>query len=173
MLQSILQIIILGVFPAIMAFAAASDLVSMTIANRLQLLLIISFAIVAIGGGLPIVLISYHLLAFALVLAGSFFCFARGWIGGGDAKLAACTALWFGFTPQLYSYLLVAACLGGALTVIVILLRAQTLPAVLVRQNWIARLHDNKQGVPYGIALAGAALMTYPQSSIFALALGY
>ena len=31
------------------------------------------------------------------VLAITFFCFARGWIGGGDAKLASATTLWVGW----------------------------------------------------------------------------
>ena len=38
-----------------------------------------------------------------------------GWIGGGDAKIAAATALWFGF-DQLFPYLAVASLLGGLLT---------------------------------------------------------
>ena len=40
----------------------------------------------------------------AAVLVVSFVFFARGWIGGGDAKLAAATALWLGF-DQLLNYL--------------------------------------------------------------------
>ena len=39
------------------------------------------------------------------VLVVTFMFFARGWIGGGDAKLAAATALWLGF-DQLLNYLL-------------------------------------------------------------------
>jgi prepilin peptidase CpaA len=48
--------------------------------------------------------------------------FARGWIGGGDAKLAAAIALWLGF-DHLSDYAHSASILGGLLTVSIILLR--------------------------------------------------
>ena len=38
-----------------------------------------------------------HLGAGAAVLVVAFACFAMGWVGGGDAKVAAGVALWFGF----------------------------------------------------------------------------
>lgn len=166
-----LQFIIFGAFPALMAFAAASDFVSMTISNRLQIMLIMLFCAVALMAGFPLARMGFHFLAFGLMLAVSFFCFARGWIGGGDAKLAACTALWFGFTPELYTYLLVSACLGGVLTLAILYGRNLSLPRSLSTQAWAVRLHDEKQGIPYGIALAVAALVIYPETAIFALAL--
>ena len=42
--------------------------------------------------------------------------------------------------------------------------RKLPLPAVLARQKWIMRLHETGGGVPYGIALAAAALMVYPKT---------
>ena len=45
------------------------------------------------------------------MLAVTFVFFARGWIGGGDAKLAAATALWLGF-DYLMPYLLYASIFG-------------------------------------------------------------
>src|SRR6478736_2162496 len=119
--MSLPLIIMLGVFPFAMAFAAASDLVSMTISNRLCLSLVISFALCAALLGLSLNDIAWHLAAGMLVLVGAFGLFAAGWIGGGDAKLAAATALWFGF-DELMPYLLVAAMFGAVLTLIVIML---------------------------------------------------
>ena len=84
-------------FPALMAFAASSDLLTMTISNRLSLLLASSFFLLALITGMSFGIIGMHLAAGALVLAVCFGFFAMGWIGGGDAKLAAATALWFGF----------------------------------------------------------------------------
>ena len=49
-----------------------------------------------------------HVAAGAAVLAVTFALFAFGWIGGGDAKLAAATALWLGF-DTLPDYLMLAA----------------------------------------------------------------
>ena len=42
---------------------------------------------------------------------------------------------------------------------------------MLTSQGWLMRLHDSKTGVPYGIALAGAGLLVYPDTS-FMTALG-
>ena len=105
----------LTLFPATMAFAAASDLLTMTIANRLSLVLVAGFAIAAMLGGLSATVLFLHLAAGAAVLAVAFFCFACRWIGGGDAKLAAATALWLGFA-NLFDYLIYVSLLGGALT---------------------------------------------------------
>ncbi len=54
----------------------------------------------------------------------AFACFAMGWVGGGDAKVAASVALWFGF-DHLLNYLLYVSLLGGALTVL-----ADSVPAM-------------------------------------------
>jgi prepilin peptidase CpaA len=99
-----------------------------------------------------------------LVLVLTFACFLRGWVGGGDAKLAAATALWLGFN-QLFSYLLYASLFGGALSLLLIWFRMWPLAAMLAGREWIERLHHKDSGVPYGIALAAAALCVYPETS--------
>ena len=38
----------------------------------------------------------------------------------------------------------------------------------LAGQGWIVRLHDAKEGVPYGIALAAAGLLVYPDTPFMA-----
>jgi prepilin peptidase CpaA len=159
----ILQVLVLGLFPAAMAFAAASDLLTMTISNRLSLALAAAFFVVALSIGMPLADIGRHVLASAVVLAVTFVFFARGWMGGGDAKLAAATALWLGFA-HLLDYLLLAALIGGLLTLALLAVRRHPLPAALARKPWIARLHDIKGGIPYGIALAAAGLMVYPHT---------
>ena len=55
-------------FPALMAFAAASDLVTMTISNKVSLALIAGFLIVAAAGGMPPERIGWHLLSGLAVL---------------------------------------------------------------------------------------------------------
>ncbi len=148
-------------FPALMAFAASSDLFTMTISNRLSLMLAGGFFLLALISGMGLATLGMHLAAAALVLVVAFIFFARGWIGGGDAKLVAATALWFGF-GHLLDYLIWASLLGGALTLLLLQFRQFDLPQVLARQKWIERLHDADAGVPYGIALAAAALIVYP-----------
>ena len=150
-------------FPALIAFAASSDLLTMTISNRISLALAGGFVALAALNGLSLHDIAMHIGAGAVVLAAGFTCFAFGWIGGGDAKLAAATALWFGFS-YLLDYLVYASLFGGALTLLLIQFRLLPLPAPLARHQWIMRLHEKGGGVPYGIALAAAALVVYPKT---------
>jgi prepilin peptidase CpaA len=157
----VIEEIRLLLFPALMAFAASSDLFTMTISNRLSLALAGGFFLMALVSGMGLAVLGMHLAAAALVLLVAFIFFARGWIGGGDAKLAAATALWFGF-GHLLDYLTWASLLGGVLTLLLLQFRRFDLPQVLARQKWIERLHDAGAGVPYGIALAAAALIVYP-----------
>jgi prepilin peptidase CpaA len=153
----------LTLFPAVMAFAASSDLLTMTIANRVTLVLVGGFVLLAALTGISGADMLSHAGAAAAVLVAAFICFARGWIGGGDAKLAAATALWLGF-GHLFDYLVYASVLGGALTLLIVQFRHLPLPQLLVGRDWAERLHRQGGGVPYGIALAAAALVVYPQT---------
>ena len=159
----ILDLARLLLFPALMAFAAASGLVTMTISNRVSLLLVASFLVLALAGGMPPTEILTHVGAGAAVLGLAFFCFAMGWVGGGDAKIAASAALWFGF-PFLMEYLLYASLFGGVLTLLLMQFRQWPLPYSLAGQPWLLRLHAKESGIPYGIALAIGALMIYPET---------
>jgi prepilin peptidase CpaA len=155
--------VILLLFPALMAFAACSDFLTMTISNRVALALIAGFVAAALVTGMSAAAVASHAAAGFLVLALAFACFARGWIGGGDAKLAAATALWLGFDHAI-TYLLWASVLGGVLTLAVVYFRMMPLPESLERQAWALRLHKFDAGIPYGVALAAAALMVYPDT---------
>jgi prepilin peptidase CpaA len=157
------EVIRLTLFPAVMAFAASSDLLTMTIANRVSLALVGGFVLLATLSGVSGVDMLSHAGAAVAVLGVAFFCFACGWIGGGDAKLAAATALWLGF-GHLFDYLVYASLLGGALTLCIVQFRTVPLPHLLVGRDWAERLHRDGGGVPYGIALAAAALAVYPQT---------
>jgi prepilin peptidase CpaA len=159
----ILDLARLFLFPALIAFAAANDLFTMIIPNRLSLLLIAGFFVLAGFGGMSLQDIAMHASAGLIVLVAAFALFSYGWIGGGDAKIAASVALWFGF-PHLIEYLLYTSIFGGALTLLLLQFRQYPLPAVLASQPWISHLHDKKTGVPYGIALAIGALMIYPET---------
>jgi prepilin peptidase CpaA len=150
-------------FPAVMAVAASSDLLTMTISNRISIVLAVGFFALAAMSGTSLPDVLSHVGAAALVLAVTFVFFIRGWIGGGDAKLAAATALWFGF-DYLLNYLVYASLLGGALTLLLLQFRTVPLPQVLARQVWLQRLHQKDGGVPYGIALAVGALLVYPET---------
>ncbi|WP_240232072.1 A24 family peptidase [Devosia lacusdianchii] len=153
-------------FPIGMAFAASSDLLTMRISNKLVLLLVAAFCIVALATNLPLQQFAMHVMCALTVLAVGFVLFALRWIGGGDAKLAAATALWLGFGLTL-PYLVYAAVLGGVLTLAILALRRLPLMPVLSRYGWLERLYNPKSGVPYGVALAIAGLLTYSNSALF------
>ena len=157
------DVIRLLLFPALMAFAASSDLLTMTISNRLSLALAGGFFLLIAVTGMSLYAVGMHLAAAMVVLVVAFAFFSQGWIGGGDAKLAAATALWFGF-DYLLDYLIYASLFGGALTLAILQFRKIPLPAMLARQSWILRLHETDGGIPYGIALAAAALAVYPKT---------
>jgi prepilin peptidase CpaA len=150
-------------FPALMAFAAASDLFTMTISNRVSLALAAGFLVLALMSGMGAYDILSHLGAGATVLVVAFACFAFGWVGGGDAKVAASAALWFGF-GHLMNYLVYASLFGGVLTLLLLQFRQWPLPYSLAGQDWLLRLHAKESGIPYGIALAIGALMIYPET---------
>lgn len=159
----ILDLARLLLFPALMAFAAASDLFTMTISNRVSLALAAGFLVLAVASGMGLPTILAHVGAGALVLALAFGCFAMGWIGGGDAKIAAAAALWLGFA-HLMNYLLYASLFGGALTLLLLQFRQWPLPYTLTGQAWLMRLHAKEGGIPYGIALAIGAMVIYPET---------
>jgi prepilin peptidase CpaA len=159
----ILDVVRLMLFPALMAFAAASDLLTMTIPNRVSLVLVAGFVVLALASGMPPYDMLTHVGAGAAVLVVAFGCFAMGWIGGGDAKVAAAASLWFGFA-HLLNYLVCASLFGGALTLLLLQFRQLPLPHALASQEWLSRLHAKESGIPYGIALAIGALMIYPET---------
>lgn len=164
------DILLLTVFPACMAFAAAYDLFTMTVPNRLTLALVAGFVCLApfVGLSLPEIGIQIAMAAGALLLGMALF--AKGWIGGGDAKFFAATVLWL--DPQsAVLYGVASAILGGVLTLLLLGYRGLPLPAPLMRQGWASRLHQPSEGVPYGIALAAGGLMAYGHT-VFMTGLG-
>ena len=161
-----IQAATLLLFPALIIFAAASDLFTMTISNRVSIALLVIYAPLAYCSGVAPFEIGLHLACGAAVLVLTFVMFAFGWIGGGDAKLAAATAVWIGW-DCLADYGVDAALIGGGLTLALLQIRKWPLPRWSITVEWITRLHDRNAGVPYGIALAAAALLVYPDTGLW------
>jgi prepilin peptidase CpaA len=151
------------IFAFTMVHAGVTDLTTYKIRNGLLLFLLLAYAVLAPFAGFRGDEIGWSAAVAAAVLLFAFVFFAFGWIGGGDAKLATVTALWFGadYTP---TYLLYTALLGGALTFALLQFRGLTLPAFLRNRPWIEQLHSANSGVPYGAAMALAGLAVFPQT---------
>lgn len=159
----VLHYALYALFPLALACAAISDLVTMTIPNRLVLAIAALFFVLAPMTGMGWTAFGMHFVAGAAVLVLGFSFFAFGWIGGGDAKFAAVVALFLGVENAI-EFVAYASVLGGVLTLALLAFRQVPVPAAIIRQPWVQRLHLATTGVPYGIALAGAAALIYPHS---------
>lgn len=146
-----------------MALAAMLDMVSMTISNKISLALIAGFCALAYATNMDLEAFGWHWAMFGVVLAVGFTLFALNIIGGGDAKFAASTALWFGFEHAL-EYVMIASLIGGLMTLVLLKIRGIPLPPRIESIGWAARLCRADTGVPYGIALGFAALLIYPST---------
>lgn len=166
-----LEALIFVVFPFCMLFAAISDILSMTIANRVSVLLVIVFALVAPMTGMDWATYGWHFAAGFLVLAVTFGLFALGGMGGGDAKLLAATALWMGFNIHLLEYLVASTLIGGLLTLAILAYRKSPLAAFTGHNPFLRHFADEANGVPYGIALGIGGLIVYPDSPLMVWAL--
>ncbi len=161
---------LLMLFVGAMVFAAYRDLVSYTIPNFLSLFLLVLFPFFAFASGMSFGDVGVHFLTGGCVLLLGILAFAFNVLGGGDAKLLSAAALWFGW-PNVLGYVLMAAFFGGGLAFFLLLARKATWPAKAYAMGWTARLLDKKQGVPYGVALALAAIMLLQQSRVFEIAI--
>ena len=150
-------------FPAAMIAAGSTDAVTYTIPNRLIIGLVTGFALLAPFAGFQGDTVAIHFGLAIVALAIGFGFFAVGWLGGGDGKLVAATALWVGPTAVM-DFVLATAVAGGALSVAVLLYRARPIPVSLVTRNWATELHDSNGPLPYGVALGVGGLVAYGQS---------
>lgn len=157
------ELCVLLIFPFALIFAGISDAISFTISNKVSLLLLLGFVILAPFSGLSWAEIGLHILVgFSLLIVG-FLLFAGGYIGGGDAKIIAAAALWLG--PQ-YTvlFLMLATFYGGILSLIVLKIYNTPLPSFLAGQKWLVDYQAGKASVPYGIAIGVAGLSIFPQT---------
>ena len=161
-----LEAAILVVFPFAMVHAAISDLLSMTIMNRVSLVLAATFVVVAPFTGMDMQQLISHVCAFAIVLMVCFGLFAAGLMGGGDAKLLAATSLWFGLSFTLMEYLLLSSVLGGVLTLCILNFRGSAIAVYAGRLDFMRQIADPKEKIPYGIALGIGGLLVFPNSSM-------
>jgi prepilin peptidase CpaA len=162
------EILVLGVLPVIFLAAAGWDLASYTIPNFLPGALLAAFFVFVLTSGMGLGTMGLHFAAGMIGLSIGFAFFSLGYVGGGDAKLFACAALWFGLS-DLADYTLFASLFGGALTLGLLSFRKIPLPQVLGGQEWILRLHDERAGIPYGAALAAGAFAIIPYTDVFRL----
>ena len=130
--------------------AAAIDVRTFTISNRLNLtvalLAPLYWASIALS---PWPEIAAHVAAGAIVfvlLAGAFY---AGMMGGGDVKLAAALALWF---PPLATvkFLVIMSIAGGVLTLVILVFHR-------------LKKREGRPEIPYGVAISFGGLAILAQ----------
>lgn len=133
-------------------WAAWSDVRHLMIPNRTSAAIAGSYLLAAVGMPMPI-WISGILVALATFAVGAFL-FARGWVGGGDVKLAAVTVLWAG--PALLADFMLMVSIGG----IVVAMLMLVLPKRRLAAGGSAGEADCRfdQPMPFGVPLAAGGL---------------
>ncbi|MBY3062561.1 peptidase [Rhizobium laguerreae] len=158
------------ILPLCLAMAAFSDLFTMTIPNRISVILIASFLVLAPFSGLGLEMVSMHLAGGAIVFSACFALFAFNVMGGGDAKLMSATALWFGLNESLLFLMTDIAMIGGLITLLILLVRAQS-DTILAIGLPVPNSVLLAKKIPYGIAIAIGGFMAFPSSPLFLAAL--
>jgi prepilin peptidase CpaA len=158
--------LVLLTFPVAMAFAAANDLFTMKIPNRVSLALIAGFVVVALFARMPLETFGINVAIGLAVLATTFVLFSLNLLGGGDAKLIAAGSLWIG-ANQLIDYLACVALFGGLLSLAILAYRRWVPAEALALAGWAQRLHTPRGPIPYGIAIAAGGLAVFPTTDLF------
>lgn len=159
-----------AVFPLLVIVAAMKDVTTFTIPNWISVALVVAFYPVALLLHAPMALIGTCTLVGLGALLIGMGMFAFNWIGGGDAKVLAASALWIGW-PAVLPFVLATAVAGGALVLILLQMRSALLRPWMERgPPWVARLATEGGDAPYGVAICAGALFALPQSALFHLA---
>jgi prepilin peptidase CpaA len=150
----------LAVFSGLMLVAAFEDFRRLAIPNWLTLALCLLWPLFLLSS--PDLWSALGAIGCALaVFAVGALCFARGYVGGGDVKLLTVATLWAG-TAAAIPLLVMTGIFGGLLAMLLLMPPAAHL-AALAR----SRLGPNMEPagvaaatpIPYGIAIAGAAVI--------------
>ncbi len=142
-------------YPAVMVHAGIGDLRTMRIPNRVVLLLLAGYLVAIPLVGLTLPDVAWSFAAAAVVFALGLVGFSFGWMGGGDVKLLAVATLWLG-AGNVAPLVFYTSVFGAILTILLLIFRALSLPVALQQHDWVSRLHQRDEGVPYGVAIAAA-----------------
>jgi prepilin peptidase CpaA len=155
------------VFVILQLLSAGYDLWMFSIPNILPLALVLLFFTAAVPNAAAVDWAS-QLGAGTLVFVAGAVLFRFRLMGGGDVKLFAATALWAGL-PMLLPLVALAALFGGLLVLILKFIAPSAL-AVLSRLPFIdprsvPQFLAAGREIPYGAAIAGAALVLLDELS--------
>ena len=148
-----IHLLVLGLFFGLLAVAVLTDVEALRIPNRLCLALIAIYPAHLLASPMAVDWPGALVLATAVFVAG-LGAFAAGWMGGGDVKLMAATALWVG--PGSFSlFVLVTAVVGGLISLLM-LSGIRFTVAQIADSAGLGDIRDVILGrsIPYGVAIA-------------------
>lgn len=154
---------------ACLATAAYTDFKSLTIPNAVSIAIgviwSVLFALFWIFnvGVLPSLLSSF--LSAALVFGITFALFSLKLFGAADSKIMTVLALWMGIHGFL-EFLFYTVMAGGVLALVAIVLKRTSI-GDKANNNWIAKIKSGNPNVPYGIAIAIGALVSFIKLGYF------
>ena len=166
-----LAYLLLSVFPAALLIAAANDIYEFKIPNWISILLVCAYPLAGVAVGAPPEVPLQGFLIGAAALALGFCLFAGKIVGGGDAKLFAATAPWIGL-GALGVFLFYTAVAGLFLAMVMMTFRKLPVLPIYAHAPWLMRLHERKKDLPYAVAIAAGALLSFSQTPYFQLVIG-
>jgi len=167
---SFVELALFAILAILLVCAAISDARRFTIPNSISISVTALFFIAWFILPVQTSILS-HVGSASLVLIIGMLLFRLGLFGGGDVKLWAAAALWFGF-GTFHTQLMYISLVGGLLGI-----------SLFVARISIARWHGVKRGVqvsavpqvlqdgaavPYGVAIAAGTILTLNQTPFFA-----
>lgn len=156
---------LLFVFPALVILGGVYDLTTMRIPNWISIVLAVAFIPVALAVQLPWQDVAISVgMGFAALVIGIVL-FALRVLGGGDAKLLAASIMWVGVSG-LMAFGLTTALAGGALSLLLLTARKWAPHLPVVFPEWMQRLLQPKGDIPYGVAIAAGAVLSFPYSQL-------
>jgi prepilin peptidase CpaA len=165
---TIMRTLVLFTAATALLFAAAHDVAVRTVPNRASLIVALAgVGLSALDGQLV-----QALFGAVLVFGGTWYCWRRGWIGGGDVKLlTACVLL---VPPTSVPGLILGTAIAGGVLALAYLGLARLPPGRvtrraparrvhLLRRVWRAERWRIRRGLslPYACAIAAGVLLTF------------
>lgn len=148
-----LHFCIAALFMAILGVALVTDLNSFRIPNRFCIALVLLYPAHLMTSAAAVDWPGSLLVA-GLIFVVGLLPFSAGWMGGGDVKLMAATALWLG--PSAVLPFLAVTSLVGGLVAVVMLTRLRFCVARAAEVVGLSEVGEALLGraIPYGVAVA-------------------
>ena len=142
-----------GVVCAITLASCWSDLKRLMIPNEHSIAIVGLFVLAFVLSPASFGSLTGHLLTGFLFFIVGFLLFARGMLGGGDAKLAAALGLWLG-PKAVIPFLFFMSLAGGLLALFSIYIKKRKPFPKADSQSWIGQIQAGRSALPYGIAIS-------------------